>query len=257
MIDVVRLVGALAYKRWILLKRYPVDTFGQLVTVAVVFLVLFVGGRALVGPALGDSLDAIVVGYFLWTMAVGAYASLAQTITSEARLGTLEQLYVLPRGFVTVAAAMAVVFLVETFVWGSAMLAFMLVLTGVSLHVHAVTVVIVGATALCSAIGVGFLMGGLALLYKRVTSLLGLLQFAFVAFIAAPVGRYPIFHTLPMATGTHLLRLTMENGATLWDLPADLLGILFVKAAVFVALGAVSLGRIVDVARRRGVVGQY
>lgn len=251
------LARALAAKRWLLLKRYPVDTIGQLVTVAVLFVVLFVGGRSLVGPSLGGSLSGIVVGYFLWTMAMGAYASLAETFIAESRWGTLEQLYVVPRGFRAIAGAMAAVFLVETMIWGTLVLGFMLFLTGVDLHLDVLAVGVIGAGALCTAVGVGFLMGGLAVLYKRVSSLLGLLQFAFVGFVAAPVGTYPELHALPMATGTYLLRLTMETGTPLWDLPVDLLAVLLVKAVAYVGVGLFALDRIVDVARRRGVIGQY
>lgn len=257
MTGVVALVGALGARRWILLKRYPVDTVGQLVAVGVLFVALFVGGRSLVGPDLGGSLGAVVVGYFLWTMGTGAYAALAQTFTAESRWGTLEQLFVAPRRFVVIAAAMAVVALLETLLLGGLVLAFMLALTGVSLHVDLLTVAVVGTLTLGSAVGVGLLVGGLAVLYKRVSSVIGLLQFAFAGFVAAPVGDHPSLHVLPMATGTHLLGLAMEDGQTLFALPSGTLAMLVGKAIVFVGLGLFALDRLVTIARRRGVVGHY
>lgn len=251
------LVAALAARRWILLKRYPVDTAGQLVTVVFLFVVLFVGGRAVVGPELGGSLGAVVVGYFLWTMAVGAYSSLAQTIYVETQWGTLEQLYVSPRRFEVIAAAMAAVFLVETLLWGGLVLGIMVVVTGASLHVDPATIVPVGLLSLGSVVGIGFVMGGLALLYKRIASVLGLVQFALVGFIAAPVAERPSLHAVPLSTGTHLLRLSMESGVSLRDLPTDLLGLLVLKGIGSVALGAIALRLLVNAARRRGVMGHY
>ena len=253
----IQLVLALARRRLILLKRYPLDTAGQLLTVALLFLALFVGGRSIVGPTLGGSLGAVVIGYFLWTMAMGSYSSLAQTITAETQWGTLEQLYVSPRRFESIAAAIAFVFLLETFVWGSAILGFMLLVTGVSLHVDLFTIVTIGMLSLCTAIGIGFLMGGLAILYKRIAGVLGLLQFAFIGFIAAPVAQYSVLHSVPLSTGTHLLRISMEDGLRLWELPPELIALLLLKAVVYVALGMVALRLIVNVARRRGVIGQY
>ncbi|WP_255170468.1 ABC transporter permease [Natrononativus amylolyticus] len=251
------LIAALGVRRWILLKRYPVDTVGQLVTVVLLFVVLFLGGQSIVGPDLGGTLGAVVVGYFLWTMAVGAYSSLAQTIFVETQWGTFEQLYVAPRRFEVIAAAMAVVFLLETLLWGSLVLGFMLLVTGASLHVDPVTVALIGLLSLCSAIGVGFVMGGLALLYKRIASVLGLVQFALVGFIAAPVATYPSLHVAPLSTGSYLLRLSMDSGVLLTELPHDLLALLVVKAVVYVGGGLLGLRALVNVARRRGVVGHY
>lgn len=257
MTTVLGLLRALALRRWLLLVRYPVDTIGQLVTVVVLFALVFLGGRAIIGPSLGGSLSGIVVGYFLWSMAVGAYSSLATTITAETRWGTLEQLLVVPRGFETIALLMAIVSIAETFLWGGFVLLVMLVITGVDLHVSVPTVLVVGGLALCTAAGVGLAVGGLAVVYKRVGSLVGLLQFAFVGFVAAPVAARPTLHGLPMATGTFLLRRSMTAGMHLAELSPTLLGGLALKAAAYLTVGLVVIRRAVDVARRRGATGDY
>ena len=253
----VSLVRALGMKRLLILKRYPIDTAGQVITVAILFLALFVGGRSLAGPTLGGSLGAVVVGYFLWTMAMGAYSSLAGALTAETQWGTFEQLYLAPRRIEVVTGAMATVFLLETFLWGTVILGFMLVVTGVTLHIDLVTIVIVGLLSLGSAVGVGFCMGGLVIRYKRITSVLGLLQFAFIGFIAAPVGTFPVLHALPLTTGTHLLRLSMEEGVGFWEFPPELIVLLVLKAGVYLVLGMLVLRVIVDDARHRGVIGHY
>jgi ABC-2 type transport system permease protein len=59
------------------------------------------GARALVGSVSGFSgtLDAIIVGFLVWTFALFAYSAFAQEMLSEAQEGTLEQLYMSSVGF--------------------------------------------------------------------------------------------------------------------------------------------------------------
>jgi len=69
------------------------------------FLLIFFGARALGGgvPGFGDTLDAIVVGFLVFTFAAFAYIEFALKMVREAQEGTLEQLYMSPVGFTWVS----------------------------------------------------------------------------------------------------------------------------------------------------------
>ncbi|WP_224447120.1 ABC transporter permease [Haloprofundus salilacus] len=252
-----RLLVAIARKQFTLIIRYPINTVSQVFGLYVFFALIFFGGRAVGGAAFGESLNAIIVGFFLFTMTIVAYSGLAWDVTREAQWGTLEQLFMSPFGFGRVMAAKAAVNVCFSLLWGAVILASMLVTTGRSLSVDLLTVVPVGVLTIASALGVGFVFAGLALVYKRIENLFQLIQFAFVALIAAPVEAVPAVRFLPLALGSALLREAMTQGTALWQFPATDLAVLGATAVGYLAVGAYVFGVASRRARRLGVLGQY
>jgi ABC-2 type transport system permease protein len=147
--------------------------------------------------------------------------------------------------------------LAVAFVYGAVLLGLMLLTTDQSLRLAPVAVVSVGLLALATAVGVGLALGGLALVYKRIENVFQLVQFAFVALIAAPVEEVAGLKLLPLALGSHLLRLVMVEGRSLWELPSLDLALLVVVAVAYLGAGYAVFGVAVRLARRRGTLGAY
>ncbi|WP_123533129.1 ABC transporter permease [Halosimplex salinum] len=251
------LLWAQAKKRALLLYRYPLNTLSGLAMTFVFFAMVFFGGRAISGQALTDSLEGILVGYFLWSMALTAFSGLAWSVTRESQWGTLEQLYMSPFGYGRVMLAGITVGIVESFGWGAATLAFMLALTGESLHLPVGTIVVLTVLAIAPAVGMGFFFGGLALLYKRVENVFNILQFVFIGLIASPsVGVFWV-RLLPISQGSYLLTRSMREGLRLWELPPDELGLLLGTAVVYFGLGYAAFQWMGRRARRQGLMGHY
>lgn len=251
------LVRAITRKELILMIRYPVNTLSNLLLTYLFFVLIFFGGQAVAGPALTESLDGIIVGFFLWTMASLSFGYLAYSVTAESQWGTLEQLYMTPFGIRTIMVVKAIVGTTLNFGWAVLMLLLMLVTSGRSLHIDIVTVLSLGGLTLASALGLGFLFAGLAILYKRIEDLLSLVNFLLVAFIAAPVGSYELLKALPLAQGSYLLRQTMEDGTLIWEFPLVELLILVATAIVYLGVGYYIFWLSQRRARRKGVLGHY
>ncbi|MFC5970196.1 ABC transporter permease [Halomarina salina] len=251
------LVRAVAYKKYLLLRRYPVNTVSQLVTLYLFFAVLFFGGQALAGAAITDSIEGLIVGYMLWSMSIAAYGGLSWAVMREAQWGTLEQLYMSPYGFGTVMAVRTFVNVVEALTWGVLILASMLLTTGETLSLDPLTVVPLVALTLAPVVGIGFVFGGLALVYKRIESMFQLVQFVLIGLIAAPVSVSPVVPYLPLAQGSHLLQRAMADGVHLWQFSATDLAILVGTGVGYLVVGYLAFLRASTVARRRGVLGHY
>lgn len=71
------------------------------------------------------------------------------------------------------------------FAYRTGLLVVTMATTGEWLAVDPLTVVHVGLLSLGAAVGVGFLVGGLAVAFKRTESTVQVIQFAFVTFVAA------------------------------------------------------------------------
>ena len=251
------LARAVLYREFLVFVRYPANAIGGIVIALFFFGVLFYGGRLLAGQALTDSIEGIVVGYFLWTLSVGAYSAVSNDIGSEVQWGTLERHITTPFGFAPVALLKGVAKVVRTFITSAVVLAVMLVLTGTRLNFAPVTVVVVAGLAITSVLGLGFAAGGVTVLYKRIGNWLNLLQFGFIVLISAPVLDAPWTRVLPLAHGSALLQRAMVDGVRLWEFGLVELGLLVAVAAGYLAGGYVVFHLATRRARRLGVLGDY
>lgn len=241
----------------VLLRRYPLDTLTNVLVIYLFFAIAFFGGRTLENNPIGDSTDTLIVGFFLFTLTTVIFTKLGNDIVMEARWGTLEQLYMTPFGFGTVVSLTAVVSLLLALVYSALILGLMMVSTGNYLALDLVTVVPLAILTLASAMGLGFLLTGISLLYKRILHVLQIFQIAFVVFIAAPVEQYAALKLLPVSLGSHLVFESMVDGLRLWELPAADLALLVAKAVAYLALGMGALVYCANLARRRGKLGHY
>ena len=252
-----RLARAVLYREAVLFVRYPANAIGGIVIAVFFFGVLFYGGRMVAGRALTDSIEGIIVGYFLWTLSVGAYSAISSDIGSEVQWGTLERHVMTPFGFAPVALLKGVAKLVRTFLTSGIVLGVMLAVTGTALELNVVTIVVVAGLSITSVLGLGFAAGGVTLLYKRIGNWLNLLQFGFVVLVSAPSLDLPWLRVLPLAHGSGLLQRAMLDGTRLWEFPLADLGLLVAVAAGYLGAGYLVFQHATRRARRLGVLGDY
>jgi ABC-2 type transport system permease protein len=253
----VDLARAVLVREYLVFVRYPANAVGGVVVALFFFGLIFYGGEMVAGRALTESIEGIVVGYFLWTLAVGAYASTANGIQSEVQWGTLERHFLTPFGFGPVALAKGVATLVRTFLTSTFILVVMLIATGTTLQLPVLTVTVVATLGVVSVLGLGFAAGGVAALYKRIGSWLNLLQFGLVLLVSAPAFDLPLLRVLPLVQGSALLQRAMVDGVRLWEFPLLDLAILVGVAVAYLTLGYAVFTLATRRARRLGVLGDY
>jgi ABC-2 type transport system permease protein len=247
------------FKRsWLTFTRYPVEAVGAILSLSLIFYGLFVGARYMAGPGVefGERLEAILVGYLTWTLLIFAYSGLSFALTQEAETGTLEQLFLTPYGplrlfLVRSLAGLLVQLLLMLFV--GALLA---LLTGVRLRLSPALLLPLAAV-LMAGYGLGFAVGGLALIFKRVQQLIGLSQFLLLFLVLAPFeeGRAALLaHLLPAATGAGLLR---DLAAREVGLDWGRLGLAFLNGAFYLGLGLYLFQKAVRLAKARGLLSGY
>jgi ABC-2 type transport system permease protein len=252
-----QLARAVLYREYLVFVRYPANAIGGIVISVFFFGLLFYGGRMLAGRALTDSIEGIIVGYFLWTLSVGAYSAISNDIGSEVQWGTLERHVMTPFGFAPVAFLKGVAKVVRTFLTSAVILAVMLLITGTTLRLNVLTVVPIAVLSIASVLGLGFAAGGITVLYKRIGNWLNLLQFGFIVLISAPTFDLGWTKFLPLALGSSMLQRAMIDGTRLWEFPIADLAILTGVAVGYVLSGYLAFQYATRRARRLGVLGDY
>ncbi len=175
----------------IMLKRYPTEFFGMFLVIILLFGFLFFSANYVAGPAamFGNRLDNLIVGYFVWSLALFSSTSIATEITNEGLVGTIEQLFLSPIEVRKILLVRSVSSLIVNLVMSFAVMILLLVITGRTLTFE-IIVIIPFATAVLAIYGIAFLVGGLSLMVKRIYQLLPLLQFSLLVLVIAPINEW-------------------------------------------------------------------
>lgn len=251
------LLRAVIYRDLVVWLRYPINAVLGVLVHIFLFLLLFYGGTVLTGGAITDSIEGIIIGYFLLTLSNSAYAGLTTAIQTEASWGTLERHYLTPLGFIPVVFARSLSILFRTFLTSAFVLFVMVGISGTHLNIPVLTVIVVAVLSVTSVIGVGLATGGLSVLYKKVGAINDLFGFVFASFIAAPVFHIPWTSLFPLAHGSALLQRVMKDGVRLWEFDPTILAHLFAVAIAYLIAGYAVFRFASRRARHLGTLGDY
>lgn len=243
-----------------MLRRYGAEAISGVIGLTVVFYGLFLSAQYVAGPGsqFGDRLDAIVVGYVLWSLSLFVISDIAQGLQQEAQTGTLEQLFLSPFGATKIFFIRALANLTTQLTLNVTILLLIMALTGTRLAFPPVLVLPL-ITVLLGAYGIALMMGALALLLKRVQQLLGIFQFLLFTVLMVPIESWAgpaqvLAWLLPMTPGAGLLRELMARGQAL-DLTQFAIALL--NGALYFTIGMFVFRWSEREVRRRGKLAGY
>ncbi|WP_448603661.1 ABC transporter permease [Thermoleptolyngbya sp.] len=247
-------------RSWIQLLRYSTEAIAGIVITTVVFYGLFLSARYIAGPDLqfGDRLDAVIIGYVLWTLALFIMSDVAGNLQREAQTGTLEQLFLSPYSPPQLFLTRALASLTIQLTLIACILGVISLLTGTRLSFPP-AVLPAFVTVLLGAYGLAFAMGSLSLLLKQVQQLLGIFQFALLFLLAVPSETWSgplrlLGLLLPMAPGAGLLRDVMARGV---PLHVSNFGLALLNGVIYFALGLTLFHLAERETKRRGKLAGY
>lgn len=256
-------------REWFLWRAYRVNAISSLVMWGVIFPILLVTVQSVAinsGVNFGSVQQAqSLIGFLVWKLCMGVLIAVPAMIEEEAQTGTLENVMLsthLPFRtlFFCRILARSLRSLLETL-----LLAMVLLLVfRLPLAFSPATWLVTGIT-LAGVWGVGYGIAGLALLYKSVSSVTGLLvNLSFlISGALVPLDSLGLLYLtlkllFPMTWGIEILREIVLNEATLLELmrAGALPGLVLQTAAVLVS-GLFIFERALKKARYSGELGSY
>ncbi len=247
-------------RSWIQFRRYPLETLGFVIITTTMFFGLFLSTRYIAGPALqlGDKLDSIVIGYVLWNLVLFVMGDMAIGLGMEAQTGTLEQLFLSRYGATKIFLVRTLAELTIQILLVLGSLFIIMALTGSHLNFPPALLLPL-ITIVLGAYGLGFTLGSLALLFKRVGQLLGIVQFLPLFLLATPTETWAsplniLAQFLPFTPGAEVLRDLMARGESL---NFTKLVVAFVNAGIYFTVGLLLFRFAEREAKRRGILSGY
>ena len=240
------------------LLRYLPNTVSTVVTFYAIFLMFFLGIRVIGGPeTTGASSEYLIVSMVLWFLALMAMQGIGWEITNEATRGTLEQLYMSPVGTWKILLSRMIGNVVVNLSIMVVVLFLNMLTAGVWLDFDLLTLApLLFLTVVCM-LGVGFMVAGLALVFKQIQAFLQIAQFIFFALVAVPVSLSPWLEALPVVRGASMIRAAMTEGVTLLEFSSLDWTLLVANTVVYFALGVFLYKLAERRAMNKGLLGQY
>ena len=239
--------------------RYLFNFLSAIITMSLVFLLMFYGVRAVGAGALdlGGTLDGLFTGYIVWMIVLNGYQDLAFNVATEAQTGTLEQLYLSPVGYKWLAFFSGSLNALISLAMISVITAIMVLTTGQELHLDILSILPVYIGVYIQAYGLGFVLGGLALMFKRIQSFFQVVTFGVIGLFMIPWSKYPWAKYLPFTMGQHLLQEIMMEGMKFTQAPKGDLAVFAVATIAYFLAGLGVFSMAETKAKAMGLLGQY
>jgi len=238
--------------------RYLPNTISLLVTFYAIFLFMLLGVRVLGDPAAADAnIRYVIVANAFWFLLILGVSSMGWEITTEATRGTLEQLYMttMPAWFVLLSR------MVATLAVNVALLVAMVALSMVTarqwLNLDLVAVAAILPATLLAVVGLGFMVAGLAIVFKQIQAMLQIVQFVFMAMAFVPISAAPVLELAPAVKGIDMARQVLAEGRALASFAATDWFSLLASGVTYLALGLLVFRLCERRAMTRGLLGQY
>lgn len=246
-------------RRWVARElRYPMETAFEVVAFYVIFLVLFLGGRALGSEGFKEGpLSSIIIGYVVFLLVQQAFQSFTTMVRLESVTGTIEQVAMSRVGLSGVLCMNLMVHSVLEIGRMSILLTLVVFTTGRRLSVDVVSLLPVTVLMMVGVGGLGLGIGGLTLVFRRFESVSGMIQLSFLGLLAAPIERVAVLRAVPVSQGFDMIERIAVEGMSLGEIGPEAVVWLGVGSLVFGATGYWVFRRSDRVARKRGLLGHY
>lgn len=264
--NVAKLFWAELQREFILLVRYPFELVSRLIwNLGFALMIYFgfgaVGSSAL--PGFDEGQAGRLLGLLITYIAINGINNATELLSEEVQTGTLEQAALSPPPLVAILLLRDVASLVEMLVRFGLVLAIAMGLTGVQLYLDIPALAVLLTLMYAGTEGLGLILGGAALLYKRVATLAQFAVMLVFGLAILPLDKLPgwaavLVDNFPFTKALVLLRQVAVQGVPFADLLANgSVAALALNAVIYLALGIAVFAFAERKARDWGTLNQY
>lgn len=247
------------------LIRYKFNTISDILSLYALFISMFLGIKIfgtsmnVASLSLGNTLEGFVVGYFMWTIMMMAYSDTSYSIINDASRGTLEQLSMSNLGLHNILIVRSICNLFANLLISIVLLFIIMYTTGYWIHIKIVSILIPIFIGIFSILGIGLIFGGLALIFKKIQSILNIVQYFLIALLLPlPDSFNPIISILiPFKPCSKMVFKTMLEGKSFIEFSMIDYGLMIVNSIIYFVIGLLIFNYCSKLAKRKGVLGQY
>jgi hypothetical protein len=243
-------------KNLLLLLRYPLQPLVGILITVLLFVGMSFGIEHYVALALfdGGNQGVLVASFFCWIVAMGAVGHIAAELEEDIKIGVFEPIFLSRYPASAVILVRSLSSSISGLLMSFATLYVMVWYTGASLElsISSLLALVLLDVALS---GIGLIMAGIVVLFKRAASIAPLLYLGFGVLIARQISLEPDDNLFlyPVSSALELFPRTLFGS----EIPLPSVFHALAWALVTLACGVVVLGMCIDAARRKGSLSYY
>lgn len=234
------------------LKRYYLNTISFFTIMTMLFYFIILGVTKFGNPVtLGEGIQALAIGYIVWFTFIGTITDLSWTIINEMSIGLIEQAFISPVG-------PSVIYLFYQFSNFLIMIPFEFLIlivvfkiAGLSLAIPP-TFLLALILLMLQGYGIGLILAGITLRFKRTQALLNIVQFAIIGLLLGDI-KGILKYIVPANGYMKILRNIINGSKTTFN---DWF-YMIVSALLYIAIGILLFNYFANKVRKRGEIAQY
>lgn len=243
---------------FIILNRYRMNwMFGLLnLFLSVLFLNLGIKsfGNYVAENVLDLKLTQMIIGLFVFIVIAEGLNNIISKITQAKQSGVLEQIIVNPLGSKYIFVIKFFADFVIVFISIAIIIPITMIITSKIISFNMYKLIILIIPLLFCTLGVGLILGGATLVFKKLQSATHLMQFLILTLMVVP--SYPInaYSLLPIAVESMTINKVFSSQIYL---SFELLAFLYAHSFSYFILGLLVYSKFEDYAKTKGILGHY
>jgi len=235
------------------MKRYKFNSIFSIFLLYLIFVGLY-GGLSNIGGNVGeyfrDNNVSFLFGYIFVMIILSGIGGVSGDITTYAKIGVLEQLFL---GYLPFSISLMISNLIN--ILFQVVLIFIIMFLSmitfsISINLSIMHLIIL-LLALLQAYGIGLVIGGLAIVFKKITSFVGIFQFILYPLAFAKINE-PYVWFLPINPGVRLLKDITANTLNYINL-----SYFIINSIIYFIIGLIFFDICINFSRKHGTIGIY
>ncbi|MBB6062660.1 ABC-2 type transport system permease protein [Thermosipho japonicus] len=234
------------------LKRYYLNTISFFTIMTMLFYFMVLGVTKFGNPAnLGESIQALAIGYIVWFTFLGTITDLSWTIINEMSIGLIEQAFISPVGPSTIYLFYQFSNFLIMIPFEFLILIVVFKIAGIPLIIP-MSFIIALILMMLQGYGIGLVLAGITLRFKRTQALLNIAQFAIIGLL---LGDYKgiVKYIVPANGYMKILRNLIEGSSLRFS---DWI-YMITSSLLYIFIGVILFNYFADAVRKRGEISQY
>ncbi len=232
------------------MKRYLLNLLSSIVIFLIIFLLIAFGFKSF-GQGQSLTFKNTAVGYFVWMAIMINLTDLSWTIMSDMQRGIVEQVFISPFGPLIVYTTYELLALLIELPIAYLMMLLIFSMAGMSVAVHPSFFYFL-ILAMLQSLGLGYILAGLTLRYKRTQALLNLAQFAVIGLLFIDTNKW-IEVLIPITPYFKAMTIASQKLAPSWEY----FFITTIGTILYITFGALIFSLFSRITLKRGELSMY
>lgn len=203
------------WRKIIIYRRYWPDYLSSIGLTVLMCMGIFWGGTLVGNGIIGSSLTALLIGFALWTLIQNTVSEMSNSITQAAQTGTLEQEFLMPLAPTRIFFNKNLVSSIFSLFQSAIVFIVLMAFTGRWIKLPLI-IILPLILSMITIFGLGYLIVSLTLRFKRITNLLTIGQYLYLAVLLTSFENCSLIirilaNLLPLVPMISWMRLAVNN----------------------------------------------